>query len=88
MCEGCAPDAQEAAGKRAAQIKVEHAVQRAAEGGAVASVTCATCGTQMRGAGKFCESCGSPVGQRQCKHCQAELSPGARFCGACGGAQA
>jgi hypothetical protein len=88
MCEGCAPDASEAAGRRAAQLKVEEAVQRAAAGGEVASVTCAACGAQLHGAGKFCEACGSPVGQRHCKHCQAELSAGARFCGACGGAQA
>ena len=87
MCESCAPDAQEAAGRRAAERRAEEAVQRAAAGGAVASVTCPTCGVQLRGAAKFCESCGTAVSQRSCRHCQARLSSSARFCGECGGAQ-
>jgi hypothetical protein len=88
MCEACAPDAQEAAGRRAAAVQVDDAVQRAAAGGAVATVTCPSCGTQLRGVAKFCESCGCAVGPRTCKHCSAEITASARFCGACGGAQA
>ncbi len=87
MCEGCAPDAKEAAGKRAAAMHVEETVQRTAAGEAVGTVTCPSCGTQLRGAARFCESCGCAVGQRKCRHCQAEIGGSARFCGACGGAQ-
>lgn len=88
MCEGCAPDAQEAAGKHAAARLAEEAVQHTAAGAPVSTVTCPSCGVQLRGTGKFCESCGVAVGQRKCKQCQAEIGVSARFCGACGGAQA
>jgi hypothetical protein len=87
MCEGCAPDAHEAAGKRAAAMLAEDAVQRTAAGAPAGTVTCPSCGAQMRGAGKFCEECGVAVGQRKCKQCQADIGASARFCGACGGAQ-
>jgi hypothetical protein len=88
LCEACAPDAKEAAGRRAAAMQVDEAVQRTAAGEAVGTVTCPSCGTQLRGAAKFCESCGCAVGQRKCRHCQADIGGSARFCGACGGAQA
>jgi hypothetical protein len=87
LCEGCAPDAREQAGKRAAERKVEVAVARAAEGEEVATIACPTCGVQLRAAAKFCESCGVQLGATHCRHCQAVLSPGARFCGECGQAQ-
>jgi len=88
MCEACAPDAREAAGKQAAEQQLRAAVELARAGGPLAAVSCPTCAVQVRGGGKFCEACGSSLVQRTCKHCQAALSAGARFCGACGGAQA
>jgi hypothetical protein len=89
MCEGCAPDATEAAAKHAAQRRVEQAVQKAnTEDAAIAPVvTCPACGAQARGA-KFCEGCGAAFGAPSCRHCQQPISAGARFCGSCGGAQA
>jgi len=86
MCEKCAPDANEAAAKRAAQRRVEQAEQSAEQGAAVQSVTCHACGAQARG-GKFCEACGASFTAPECKHCKAPLGAGARFCGSCGGAQ-
>jgi len=88
MCETCAPNADEAAAKRAAKRSVERAEEAVDAGAVVQSVTCHACGTQVRGGSKFCESCGSPLGAPSCKHCKQPLNPGARFCGSCGGAQA
>ena len=86
MCERCAPDANEAAAKRAARWGVERAEQAVVEGGDAKLVSCPACGAQARG-GKFCEGCGAPFAAPQCKHCKKPLGVGARFCGECGGAQ-
>jgi len=85
LCEGCAPDAHEHAAKEAAVIAREHEVVAVRTAGATshASITCPVCGEQA-GGGKFCQACGTAVGQRSCKQCQAVLSTTAKFCGECG----
>jgi hypothetical protein len=88
MCERCAPEAGEAAGKRAAQLRAQRAVEQVDAGGAApAAATCPGCGAESRGS-KFCEGCGMSLDAQRCKHCQQSIGAGARFCGHCGGAQA
>lgn len=89
LCERCAPNAHEQAGKRAAQRRAERAVERVDSGAQVevAATSCPGCGAETRGA-KFCEGCGTNLAAPQCKHCKQALGAGARFCGSCGGAQA
>ena len=84
MCEACAPDAREVAARRVAEQRALAAEQQASASSEVVSLSCPTCGTQVRGGGKFCENCGCALGQRSCPKCQAALSAGARFCGSCG----
>jgi Double zinc ribbon len=86
MCEKCAPDEREAAGKRAAQLRVERAQNAATADAPIALVTCPGCGVQARG-GKFCEACGASFTATLCKHCKKPMNPSARFCGECGGTQ-
>lgn len=87
MCEGCAPNEQEAVAKKAANLKVDAAVKAIAEGGNIpvmAMVSCPTCSHQNQG-GKFCTSCGGGlVADKVCKKCQTTLMLGAKFCAACG----
>ena len=86
MCEGCAPDANEAAAKRSAQRRVQQAEQAIDDGGEAKLVSCPACGVQARG-GKFCEACGAAFSAPGCKHCSKPIGVGARFCGECGGSQ-
>ncbi|MBW8772898.1 MAG: zinc ribbon domain-containing protein, partial [Gemmatimonadetes bacterium] len=43
---------------------------------------CPTCRAQA--SGKFCSSCGTPLGPTPCAGCGASLTPGAQFCHRCG----
>jgi hypothetical protein len=45
---------------------------------------CPKCG-KPAGTGKFCNSCGAPLGMLECKQCGAKSPMGTRFCGNCGG---
>ncbi|MEO5589769.1 MAG: zinc ribbon domain-containing protein [Gemmatimonadaceae bacterium] len=45
-------------------------------------IACPAC--SALGSGRFCSSCGAPLGSSACVDCQAELSAGARFCHDCG----
>jgi len=86
LCEGCAPDANEAAAKHAARRAVEAKVQ-AVESGQVASVNAVTCPvcSAPSGGGKFCQSCGANLrAERRCPGCQSPLLASAKFCGECG----
>jgi hypothetical protein len=86
LCEGCAPDAAEAAARAAATIALEQKVADVRSKGSTthALITCAVCG-QEAGGGKFCQNCGSAaVSTRACAKCQHPLSPTAKFCGECG----
>jgi class 3 adenylate cyclase len=46
-------------------------------------LTCPSCGHDNRETARFCEACGSALGQR-CRACHAALRVGARFCDNCG----
>jgi hypothetical protein len=86
LCEGCAPDASEAAAKAAAKNRLEYQVAQVHAQGALGApvVTCVTCG-KASGGGKFCQHCGASTAPSvACKGCQAQLAPTARFCGECG----
>jgi len=86
LCEGCAPDADEAAAKAAADNRVQHRLSEVAssQATAVAMVTCPVCGKES-GGGKFCMSCGGATTAKvACKKCNAPLLATARFCGECG----
>jgi hypothetical protein len=86
LCEGCAPDAHEAAAKHAAERAVAERVEtvRAKGQTAVGQVTCPSCSAPS-GGGKFCQSCGADLSsQRRCSHCQASVLMTAKFCGECG----
>lgn len=84
MCEGCAPDADEAAAKQAAKNAVQQRVEALGQKTTHALITCPIC-SQEAGGGKFCQSCGASVSaQRTCSNCNTQLSPTAKFCGDCG----
>jgi hypothetical protein len=84
MCEGCAPDADEAAAKQAAKNALNQRVASLGEQTSHALITCPVC-SQEAGGGKFCQSCGASVSaQRACSKCSTQLSPTAKFCGDCG----
>lgn len=86
MCEGCAPSAQEAATKRAAEKARDRAVEamdRHTVPPPLPAVTCPSCGVQTQG-GKFCQDCGASLAARACGACGASIGPAARFCGECG----
>ena len=86
MCEGCAPDAREAAIKDAAVRAAEQARGQAQL--AAGPLACPSCGLQIRATAKFCEGCGGAIAALHCKHCSQAISHDARFCGHCGGALA
>ncbi|MGD0817602.1 MAG: zinc ribbon domain-containing protein [Methanomassiliicoccales archaeon] len=44
---------------------------------------CPKCG-KPAGSGKFCNSCGQPLGMAVCSKCGAKNAAGTRFCGECG----
>lgn len=52
-------------------------------------VLCPKCNAQAPAAGKFCPSCGGPLGapKVKCVKCQADIEQGAKFCASCGSAQ-
>jgi len=86
LCEGCAPDAHEAAAVRKAQRAAEQRVadvdQNPAAG--LSAVTCPICSAPS-GGGKFCQQCGANLAaERRCQSCQSSLLPNAKFCGECG----
>lgn len=86
MCEGCAPDADEAGAKLAAQQAVQKKLQHVESSGATEApaITCPVC-AQESGGGKFCQNCGAAVtAQKQCSKCKAPLSISSKFCGECG----
>jgi hypothetical protein len=86
LCEGCAPDAHEAAAQRAAQRALDQRVAAvdAPNGAAIGQVTCPVCSAPS-GGGKFCQSCGADIRtQRACAACDAPLLASAKFCGECG----
>jgi hypothetical protein len=86
LCEGCAPDAHEAAARQAAELAAARSVDnvRKAPEPVVAQVLCPACASPT-GGGKFCQNCGQAVGQtKACSGCNKPLAAGAKFCGDCG----
>lgn len=93
MCEGCAPSAEEAAAKRAAELARDRAAQAATTPAAtrpgaaspppLPSITCPVCHVQTQG-GRFCQNCGTPLAPRTCRACSEPAAPGAKFCASCG----
>jgi len=59
----------------------------AAKAAADAAGRCPSCGHRNEEGVKFCQECGSKLGESFCKSCGAKLSPGTRFCGECGASQ-
>jgi len=47
------------------------------------TTVCPQCGKPV-GNGKFCGSCGAPLGLQRCQNCGAEVALGLKFCGECG----
>jgi len=87
MCEGCAPSADEAAAKRAAEAARDQAVAAVSaqpQPPPLPVLTCPSCNAQVQGGGRFCQACGASLANRACGSCGAALSSGARFCGECG----
>jgi hypothetical protein len=86
LCEGCAPDAHEAAAVRKAQHAAAQrvaAVDQSPSAG-VSVVTCPVC-SGPSGGGKFCQHCGANLNaERRCGSCQAPVALAAKFCGECG----
>jgi hypothetical protein len=86
LCEGCAPDAHEAAALRKAQHAAAQRVAAVDQNpqAAVSAVSCPVCASPS-GGGKFCQHCGASLAQeRRCASCQHPLSVSAKFCGECG----
>lgn len=84
LCEGCAPDAHEAAAKHGAARRAAQQVARVQEENpSVPQVTCPAC-TAPSGGGKFCQNCGADLSARRCPSCSASVALGAKFCGQCG----
>lgn len=52
-----------------------------------AASKCPSCGHRNEDGVKFCQECGSKLGEAFCKSCGAKMSPGTRFCGECGASQ-
>ncbi|MCL2784394.1 MAG: zinc ribbon domain-containing protein [Propionibacteriaceae bacterium] len=51
---------------------------------------CSKCGNKNPESVKFCQGCGTPLGEppkSTCTTCGADLGPGIRFCGECGARQ-
>jgi len=62
---------------------------RGAQAQSGGSISCATCGAQLRAGAQFCSQCGRPVdtaARRICARCDQSLRPGAAYCGHCGAA--
>lgn len=56
-------------------------------GSGEAKNVCLTCGHELGGDAKFCDSCGRPVpGEKTCPTCKAQNRPDAKFCDQCGAA--
>ncbi|MBQ6569708.1 MAG: zinc ribbon domain-containing protein [Clostridia bacterium] len=47
------------------------------------TTVCPKCG-QPSGSGKFCNSCGAPLGLNKCPNCGAAVALGVKFCSECG----
>ena len=47
------------------------------------TTVCPKCG-KPAGNGKFCSSCGAPLGTQRCPNCGAQVALGLKFCGECG----
>jgi uncharacterized OB-fold protein len=98
MCEGCAPDEQEALAAHKAQATAEQIAQKTREQdytadldfGKHAMVACGQCGARLAAGTKFCGECGAPnaaaaTKPKFCTGCGAKIEPGAKFCPECGG---
>ncbi len=89
LCTNCAP--REASYVAKAKSKaMQRDIDKAAEKttvwqGKIESRTtiCPNCG-KPAGNGKFCSSCGAPLGTQRCPNCGAEVALGVKFCGECG----
>jgi hypothetical protein len=92
LCEGCAPDLEEAIASAQAEVQVQQARLRMEQSDMLKgvdvlsemTVRCPTCDAAVKG-GKFCPECGAKIQARtQCASCNAALAPGAKFCAECG----
>ncbi len=56
---------------------------------AAAMIICPKCNAQAPATGKFCPSCGGPLGKPKvkCVKCQTDIDEGTKFCPSCGSAQ-
>ena len=68
-------------------LKQEQAAAQQAQEAAEAVGRCPSCGNVNPDGVKFCQDCGTKLGNSFCAACGAELAPGAVFCGECGAKQ-
>jgi RNA polymerase subunit RPABC4/transcription elongation factor Spt4 len=76
-----------ALGEREAGLLAEQEKLEREEKERIARFTCVTCKTVNPEDAKFCENCGTPVGELPREYCQACATlnhPGLKFCGECG----
>lgn len=89
LCVECAPR-QSAYVAQARSKAMQRNIDEAAESATVWSgkiesrtTICPKCG-QPAGSGKFCGSCGAPLGLQKCHNCGADVALGLKFCPECG----
>jgi hypothetical protein len=89
LCVDCAPrESVEVAAARAEKmvedIKIKAQGTQVFKGEIDArQALCPKC-RKPAGEGKFCSSCGAPLGQKRCSRCGSQNAPGAAFCSECG----
>jgi hypothetical protein len=89
LCKQCAPILSVELAAARSQVQVQQMKQQVAQtqvfSGDVSGrqALCPRCGA-LAGSGKFCNSCGSPIGAQACPQCGAQNNPGVKFCGGCG----
>jgi hypothetical protein len=90
LCIDCAPrEAVEVEAARAQKMKKDIETKAGETQVFTGSIeqrqtACPKCG-KPAGTGKFCNSCGAPLGMLVCKQCGAQSPAGTKFCGECGG---
>lgn len=92
LCEGCAPNLEEAIASAQAEAQVQQAREKIMQADMLKGVNvlgemivrCPQCNADVKG-GKFCPECGAKVLLKAaCPGCSATVAPGVKFCPECG----